>query len=47
MSSITMRRKCVMVFLVSMLSVWWVEKNAVLLFPHSGAEYRLGANIAT
>eukprot|EP00090_Calanus_glacialis_P006390 TRINITY_DN14985_c0_g1_i1.p1 TRINITY_DN14985_c0_g1~~TRINITY_DN14985_c0_g1_i1.p1 ORF type:complete len:720 (+),score=264.67 TRINITY_DN14985_c0_g1_i1:64-2223(+) len=37
----------VSVFLVSMLSVWWVEKNAVLLFPHSGGEYRLGANIDT
>jgi len=35
------------VFLVSLLSVWWVEKNAVLLFPQSGCEYRLGANIAT
>jgi len=35
------------VFLVSLLFVWWVEKNAVLLFPQNGCEYRLGANITT
>jgi len=37
----------VAVFLVSLLTVWWVEKNAVLLFPQSGCEYRLGDNIVT
>jgi len=35
------------VFLASLLCVWWVEKNAVLLFPQGGCEYRIGANIAT
>jgi len=37
----------VAIFLVSLVSVWWVEKNAVLIFPHSGGEYRLGGNIDT
>jgi len=37
----------VTLFLVSLVSVWWVEKNAVLIFPHSGGEYRLGGNIDT
>eukprot|EP00092_Neocalanus_flemingeri_P064854 GFUD01078765.1.p1 GENE.GFUD01078765.1~~GFUD01078765.1.p1 ORF type:complete len:728 (-),score=215.66 GFUD01078765.1:216-2399(-) len=37
----------VAVFLVSMVSVWWVEKNAVLIFPHSGGDYRLGGNLDT
>jgi len=37
----------VVMFLVSIVSVWWVEKNSVLIFPNSGGEYRLGGNIDT